>query len=477
MCIMKNIAAQGVTEVNNMKKSIKRVFWLTLCLFLLLIGSLLKTAFWDSDSIVTNSYNPRLNYDEEKIRRGEIKDINGAILAVSEPTESTFIRNYVYGAEAAHVTGYTGIGKTGLEAAENFQLIKLHNEIWQRIKNITTGSELHGNNIVSTIDIAVQQKANELLGKQKGAVVVMEPSTGRILAMASSPNFDPNTVVQNWDELRQAESSPLVNRAAHGLYPPGSTFKIVTALAAIKYFEGYQDFTYECTGEASFEGKVIHCFDEKAHGSVNLETALAESCNTYFAELGKKIGAQKLRETADSLYFNQSVPFMFSLSTSNVVLSSGASESELVETAIGQGRTTVTPLFMAMIASAIANDGILMKPYLVDHIEYYNGKKGKTYLPEKLSIIMSPGEAELLTQMMIGVVNNGTGKLAQLSNIQSAGKTGTAENETGEDHSWYIGFAPADQPKIAVAVVLENAGGKRSAAQVAGKIMNTVLNK
>lgn len=461
--------------MNNMKKSIKRVFWLTVGLFLLLIFFLTKTVYWDSSFITTNSYNPRLNYNEGILKRGDIKSIDGSKLATSERLGNKYVRKYVYGETSVTITGYTAMGKTGLEAAENFQLIKLHHEILQRLKNIFTGAELVGNHIVTSIEMKIQQKVVDLLGTQKGAIVVVEPSTGRILAMASSPSFDPNSVAEKWDYLRENESSPLVNRATQGLYPPGSTFKVITALAAIENLSDWQTFTYECKGEADFENKVIHCFDGKAHGTVDMKLALAASCNCYFAEIGKQIGSQKIKDVAERFHFNQNIPFILAQSDSSIALNLNTTESELVETSIGQGKTTVTPLFMAMIAASIANDGIMMQPYLVDHIEYNNGKTGKISIPKKIDTVMTPQEAEIITQMMIEVVNSGTGTPAKVSGIEVAGKTGTAENETGEDHSWFIGFAPAEQPKIAFAIVLENAGGKRSAASVAGKLIKSSL--
>ncbi len=462
--------------MNSMKRSIKRIFWLIFLLFVLAILYMIKITVFDSNSIISNSYNPRLNYTDDSVKRGDIRDINGNVMAYSEKNgESTYVREYVYGEDAAHVTGYTGIGKSGLESAENFELQKLHNEFYQRIRSILTKDELIGNSVVTTINMDIQKKASELLGNQKGAVVVMEPSTGRILAMVSYPDFSPNTIVENWNTLREGEDSPLINRAVQGLYPPGSTFKIITALSAMENVPDVESFTYTCTGEAEFQGKVIHCFDGKAHGEVNLNSAMAVSCNCYFAELSKKIGPVNLKETTDRLHFSDTIPFALGYSTGSFALNKNSTESELVETAIGQGRTLINPLYMAMLTSAVANDGMMMKPYIIDHIEYYNGGSGKITVPQKMDQVMTKEEADRITVMMEAVVNEGTGTAANISGYQAAGKTGTAENPNGADHSWFIGFAPSDDPKVAVAVVLENSDYKK-AAPIAGKLMSAVLN-
>lgn len=475
---MKNVAAREAKTLNNMKKSIKRVFWLIALMFFVILCTLAKITLLDRNKIATNGYNPRLNYSDSSIKRGTIKDSNGQVIAESKKNEDDFYsRVYPRARMAAHITGYSSVGKTGIESAENFELEKVHNEILQRIKNLANGSEICGNNVVLTLDMDIQSVAGNLLGDKKGAVVAIEPSTGKVLALQAYPDFDPNTVQQNWDSLREDEDSPLLNRATNGLYPPGSTFKIVTAAAAMEFMPDWESFVYDCKGEAEFDGKIIHCYNNTVHGQVDMKKAMAVSCNCYFSELAKKIGAGKLREVAERLYFNQSYPFLLGLSQSKVALTQDSSESELVETAIGQGKTVATPLHMAMLASAVANGGVMMQPYIVDHIEYSNGKSSHVTMPEQINTIFSVEETSKLKEMMLEAVESGTGTAAQISGVVVAGKTGTAENATGNDHSWFIGFAPADSPKVAVAVILENADKNSKAAPIAGKVMKAVLDK
>ena len=457
------------------KKSMIRIFCLLTALFVLLAGYLLKIVFKDSEQMITNSYNPRVNVEDHTIRRGDIKDINGVVLAYSEKDGETYVRRYNDGVDNAHVLGYTGMGKAGMEAAENFTLEHISHEIQQRLSAFLRGTEVVGDSIALTVDSNLQKIATNLLGENKGAVVVVEIKTGRVRAMVSKPNYDPQTIAGDWETLRQDESSPILNRATQGLYPPGSTFKIVTAVAAMRHLPDWQSFTYTCTGEEVFPDKVIHCFDGKAHGEVDLSGAFAQSCNCYFAKLAEKMGPEALAETAQSLGFGQEMNFDLPSSTSSVALSGTSSTSELVETAIGQGKTLATPLFMASLTAAVANDGQWMKPYLLDHVENETGETIKTVLPQSLGQIFSQEEAQALTEMMIGVVETGTGRDADSDYFQVAGKTGTAENEGELDHLWFVGFAPAEEPQYAVAVITENAQGGTRPTVIARKMLYNAI--
>lgn len=462
--------------MNNMKKSARRVFWLLALCFFLLLGYLGKLALVDRETISANSYNIRMRTDVEGIQRGDILDRDGEVLATSiQQEDGSYLRQYERARMAAHITGYSSVGKTGVEAAANFELMTPYRELLQRIEGLLSGTDPKGNDVVLTIDMDIQSIAGDLLGSAKGAIVVMEPSTGRVLAMQAYPDFDPNTVSADWDYLIADEDSPLVNRATQGLYPPGSTFKTITALAAMEYYPDWQSFTYTCTGEETFENKVIHCYNNKAHGTVDMAGALAASCNCYFAALAEEIGAENLSKEMKACGITADYGFDLAYSSSIMHLDKDSTESELVETAIGQGKTSVSPLYMAMLISAIANDGVMMEPYIIDHVQYYNGETGKTTVPNKLMDICTAEEAAVLQEMLIGVVENGTGTAAQISGVTVAGKTGTAENATGKDHSWFIGYAPAEDPQVSIAVIIENSEAYGSATPVAGKVLKAAL--
>ncbi len=478
-----------------MRSAIRKVFWLYLILFLLLIGYLLKLCLYDSHSFVANPYNTRLAGSEEGIKRGSVYDANGDVIAEDVLQEDgTYKRVYNNAESYAHTVGYTVKGKAGVESKYNFMLTSVSFELAQRIAGLW-GTEIEGNSLVLTLDDRLQQIAAKELGRQKGAIVAMEPSTGKILCMVSTPTFDSNSVDENWEELNSDEyNSPLLNRATQGLYPPGSTFKIVTAASAIE--NGKTDMTYKCSGAEKFGHSIIHCYNEQAHGNMDMTSAFAKSCNTYFGTLGVELGAEKLVKTADSFNFNKDINLALEYSKSTFPMTADADVNELVETAFGQGRTLVSPLFMAMITSAVANNGMMMQPYVVDHALTPGGGVRNRTLPAKLSQIMNPSTAYELKDLMCQVVNSGTAQNAAFTvtlgdndevvsgsssgsgkriDVQVAGKTGTAENPHGDDHAWFVAFAPADDPEIAVAVLLENAGKGSNAIPAARKIMKEYI--
>ncbi|HQD50786.1 MAG TPA: penicillin-binding transpeptidase domain-containing protein [Defluviitaleaceae bacterium] len=461
------------------KKSIKKVFWLYALMFCALIGYLLKFLMVDSSSVIVNTYNPRLSALEKNIHRGEIRDRDGEVLARTVENGDRLIREYPKGRDFAHVVGYVQKGKTGVEAYGNFILLEVSDRFIQRVNQVFTGDKLKGNNIILTLDADIQHKARELLKGRKGAIVVMEPSTGKILAMVSYPDFNPNEIDENWAKLNQdEENSPLLNRASQGLYPPGSVYKIVTAAATIENMENWQDFHYRCSGEANFKGNSIRCYNSQAHGEVDLEKAFTVSCNTAFSQLGVDLGGEKMQLISERVLFNRDLPYELEYSKGRFALTRNSEEKEIIETAIGQGKTLVSPLHMAMITSAIANGGILMKPYIIDHVETNYGREKKKQIPQKYDVLFSPEVASQLTEMMVRVVNEGTGSQAKIKNVTVAGKTGTAQNASGEDHAWFVGFAPAEKPEVVVAVIIENGGsGGRIAGPIAKELMQMVINQ
>lgn len=461
-----------------MKNSIRRIFWvMCICLFAL-IFYVARLVLVERESISTNSYNLRLRYENQNLQRGDILDRNGVVLATSVKNDNgDYVRSYPKGSLMAHVTGYSTKGKTGIEANKNFEMTKLTNEFSQRINQIVTDEELIGNDVVLTVDWELQKLAGDLLGTAKGAIVAIEPSTGKVLALQSYPNFDPNTLNEQWTNLNSNENSPLINRGTQGLYPPGSTFKIISALTIMRNMNKWEDARYICVGSAEFEDKVINCYNNTAHGDIGLLEAMEKSCNCYFAEMLTAIpkGNERLQKAMNDSGINSTYTFELANSKNRMNLDKNSSESLLVETSIGQGETAVTPLYMASLISGIANDGIMMKPYIVERIVDYKGNNTKVYMPEKLEKIATFDEAESITEMLIAVVESGTGTLAKVNGISVAGKTGTAQNATENDHSWFVAFAPAENPEVAVAVIVENIDNYGSAVPIARQIIQKVL--
>lgn len=418
----------------------------------------------ESETYITSAYNTRQDLLANTVTRGQILSNDKTVLAETRKDElGNEYRSYPYSNLFAHVLGYSSKGKSGLESAYNFYMLKSHMNPFEQVANSLSGEKNAGDNVITTLDLELQRIAYDGMGDYNGAVVVMEPATGKILAMVSKPDFDPNQIDDIWDSLVTAEeSSNLLNRATAGMYPPGSTFKVITTLAYLRDqgFSVLDSFSYDCGGNYQYEEFSIRCFDGNAHGPMNLRSAFAQSCNSSFASIGMSINPTVFRETAEALLFNQEMPFILSNKSGSFVLDASSEPWEIMQTSIGQGRTLITPLQNAMIASAIANGGVMMKPYLVDRVETSAGQSVRGFQPEIAGTVLTKEEARTLTELMVGVVRQGTATVLQNDQYQAAGKTGTAEYQTGweDTHAWFVGFAPADQPTIAVSIVLEDAG-------------------
>ncbi len=460
----------------NNFKALSKIKYIYLVLFTMLIINLGYFVIFSSDNLVINTYNPRLAILEKSITRGKILDRNGDVLAETVEYNENEHRVYPYENAFSHIVGYSHQGKTGIEALADIDLLQSNISAYDQIIVELTNNKRVGNNIVTTLDKDLQLKAFELLGKNKGAVVAIEPSTGKILCMVSKPDFNPNEVVLNWEFLLKDEiNSPLLNRATQGLYPPGSTFKILTSIQYL--IENSSDsFSYECTGEDDFDGKVIHCYNNKAHGQENLKEAFTVSCNTAFATIGEGLNIDKLNKLAEQLLFNKKLPYSLPSEIGSFKLTSKNNSAQKAETVIGQGETLITPLHNALITSTIANGGILMKPYLIDHIENHKGKVINNNLPNVYGTLLEPSITRTMTEYMIEVVNSGTAKQGASEDFQIAAKTGSAENSAGDAHGWFVGFAPADNPQIVIAILVENSGNSSYlAVPMAKELFNTYL--
>ena len=454
----------------NMKDNIKKVSVVIFIMFALLIGYLLKYIIFDSTQTVANAFNPRVEAGNN-IRRGNILDRNGVVIAESFRVGEIYMRHYPFGRAFAHPVGYNDRRKAGLELIYNFEMQTLDLEIVQRVNAILHNSVPMGNSVVTTIDSRLQTLIHNRLSGHRGAVVVMEPSTGKILAMVSTPNFDPGSVAADWSTLiADYENSPLLNRATQGLYPPGSIYKVISALAILENVENPMDITFVCEGSGEFAGDTISCMRNTAHGEVNLKRAFALSCNCYFAYMIEKIGIEALNEVSERVGFNSTFGFELDFRGSSFVTENIPGENLLAQTSIGQGRTLVTPMFMAMITSAVANDGVMMQPFTVDHILTANGSIRRQTTPTSLGQVFSAENAAILNEIMNEVVTRGTGRPSAVPGVEISGKTGTAENATGLSHGWFVAFADSDNPQIAVSIIVEQANDTRVALEIAREI-------
>lgn len=443
------------------------ITYLVVILFLAMICHLIIFVVRDADVAIANSYNKRQNLYAEKVMKGQILSRDGEVLAETlideEGNES---RYYPYANMFAHAVGYDSQGQSGLEMLSTYYLLKSNQNIITRIYNTLSGKKNIGNNVIATLDYRMQSTAYYALGSNYGAVVVIEPDTGKILTMVSKPDFDPNDIDSILAETQETESSYLLNRATQGLYPPGSTFKVLTALEYIREHPDYRQYTYQCKSEDMFTGVPIHCYNYNVHGEVDLKDSLAYSCNTSFANIGQKLDMGSFRSLCETFLFNADLPYDGYYSKSSFVLDASSDPTLIPQTVIGQGQTLITPLHNALIMCAIANGGVLMKPYMIDRIENCDGNVVKMFLPDTYGRILSADEASLMTELMTGVTEYGTASAwFDGASYTIAGKTGTAEfNENKDSHSWFVGFSNIDHPDIVVCVIVENASSTGASA-------------
>lgn len=467
-----------------MKKSKKSnrefyvITYLFVALFLWMIGYFSYYIQFKSIEEVNNSYNTRQENLAKRIIRGNITDRNGEILAGTRvDADGTETRVYPYGKTFAHVVGYSTRGRTGIELLENISLLTSNANIGERISKEMSAEKNMGDTIVSTVDKDLQLKADTALGDYRGAVVAMDPESGEILAMVSHPNFDPNHIIEEWDDLNaKADEAPLLNRALSGMYPPGSTFKIVTLLEYLRENDNPEDYSFNCNGSFSLEGNTINCFHGSKHGKIGLEKSFAKSCNSSFANIGSTLRAAAFSKTADELLFNEELPLKLNYQKSNFSLNKKTDTANLLQLSIGQGDTLITPMHLALITSAIANNGILQNPMFVSRIENYEGVVFKDYKTTTYRRLLSEDEAADLSAYMHAVTDYGTAKAFAETDYDIAGKTGSAEfsEDKKKSHAWFTGFADYKGKKLVVTVIAEGAG---SGSEVAVPVAKEVFDK
>lgn len=481
-----------------MNTPLRRLATVVVIMFLALMGGATWVQFFQAGELNADQRNVRTLYREFGNDRGPIV-VAGESIASSAPVDDPFgyQRSYAQGPLYAHVTGFYSVvyQRSGIEAAMNTELNGSADSLfYSRLQDLVTGREPQGAAVELTIDPAAQQAAWDALGDQRGAVVALDPRTGAVLALVSKPSFDPNVlaghdtaaVVAAWEDLQAADGGPLTNRAIAGAtYPPGSTFKLVTAAAALEGglapdapIPAPDTFTLPTTSQelGNFGGSSC-----SPNGETTLADALRISCNTAFAQLGVELGDRVIREQAEAFGFGAALDVPMKVTESSFPADPDAPQTAL--SAIGQYEVRVTPLQVAMISAAVANDGVLMEPHLVRAVRSGDLEVVTETDPTELGRAVSAETAATLRDMMLGVVEDGTGQRAQISGVQVAGKSGTAE--TSDDvapHAWFTAFAPADDPQVAVAVIVENGGdlgseatGGAVAAPIARAVIEAVL--
>jgi penicillin-binding protein A len=456
-----------------MNRQIVKLFGFIVILYALLAGFTSYWSIFDSDSLKANSANRRPLLEEQKIRRGTIFADDGRTViarsnAIGKGNNQIYVRHYPLGSLFGNPIGYSFVerGRVGFELSHNDELVGNKTEFLSVLDELQ-GHKQEGDNMVSSLNQRAQEAAVNGLAGRQGSVVAMVPSTGEVKAMVSIPEYDPNAVRNSkaFQRLNTESSAPLFNRATQGGYPPGSTMKVVTATAALDSGELTPNSTFSGRSPIEIEGVPLSNSGGEQFGTIDMTTALTNSVNTWWAQAGEKLGADTMFKYMDRFGFDQKPQLDypgFQLAASGVydgnkLLGPGAA-IDIGRVAIGQERLRVTPLQMAEVAAAVANKGELMEPRLWSKVIDPDGRETRLD-PARQSRVMSEDTASTLNTMMQSVVREGTGTAAAVSGIDVAGKTGTAEISNGVNDAWFIGFAPASDPKIAISCVVEHTSG------------------
>ncbi len=474
-----------------MEANLRRAGVFFVLLSLVLVANLSYLQVFGRERIRDNPANTRRLLEEYSIKRGRLITADGTVVAESVPKDGPYkyLRRYSQGPLLCHVLGYDSpqFGRTGLEEAYNdFLLGERPIRGWAQLMTL---EEKEGNDVYITLDMEVQKVAAQALGRRKGAVVAMDPRSGSVLALYSYPVFDPNELLDQGlsqegrllGELAMARyakdpASPLLNRVTMGLYPPGSSFKVITAAAALAHGIPVSK-SYPCPGILPVDGSRVTNYGLRDYGIIDMRPALTYSVNTYFAQLALELGAEKLYSTAVSFGLNRVPPFdLPGVMASTITEPKGMSRVDLAWTGVGQAQLLLTPLQLCLTGCAIAFGGRIMRPRLLKEVRF-RGEILSRCEPEVWDSVVTPEVASRVLEMMEEVVRSGTGRAAAISGVRVAGKTGTAEVEGKPNHAWFLGVAPANDPRVVVAVIVENAGGTGGevAAPVAREVIKAAL--
>jgi cell division protein FtsI/penicillin-binding protein 2 len=474
--------------------------------FVALISYIAYFQVFSAPNIAEQQGNQRLWAKRNEVLRGTIYDRNKNALTTSARIDALKQkRTYVNGDLYVHALGYidTKYGLTGLEANYDSDLTN-YNKITNNISNLSKDFSIDklkqvfknrkedevkiGNGIITTLDPTLQKIAYDALGNSKGAVVALNPKTGEVLAMVSKPTYNPNDLENSMKAANEgtSENSPLINRVTSGLYPPGSTFKTVTLSSALDNMPDVTTRTFNDTGKIVFNEKQSLSNDSgEVNGTINLKEAFRLSSNFVFGTLAMELGNDKLKTTAEKYGFNNTIDSDgFKMSQSKFPKLTKVEVGSIAQSGIGQSSILATPMQMALVSSTIANNGKMMEPRLVNQVIDKDGNVVKTIDSKVYKQVISPANANIIKDYMKNLVDSKiNSSWGYFQGTDTAGKTGTADynlanGESAKPHSWFIGFAPANDPKVAVAVIVENGGyGASAAAPIAGKVINAALTK
>ncbi len=453
--------------------------WIILAMFAALLAYFVWFEAVGRESVLVNPLNNRTSNMEQTVVKGSIVSSDGVNLAVTQNAEDgSEYRYYPFPELFCHTIGYAPLGGAGLESSQKILMLTSHISVLEQLRNEFLHIKSPGDTLHVTLNDQLQQYCSDLLAGRNGAIIASDPKTGKILAMVSNPGFNPSTIEEDWSSLISSDntSGNLINRGSQGLYPPGSTFKVITLLEYIRENpDTWQDFSYTCNGVFTYGDYAVSCHEGHAHGTVDIYEAMEQSCNGAFITMGMTLDPDKWEQLARDFGYNQKFDLDVASSQSSFSIGEDSSDWDFIQEAIGQGTTVATPLLNLCIYSAIANGGVMMKPYLVDYYTNADGREIRRTQPSVLLNCISKSDADLLVDFCTKVVSSGSGYQAAANWCQSAGKTGSAQfsSTAGLYHAWFVGFAPAEDPEIAVSVLVEQGGaGGEVAAPIAGSIFN-----
>jgi len=477
-------------------RSLIRTALVIATVFIIISAQLVRLQIVDSDTTVSRTAvapdgeilgNPRLANSELSVQRGEIFDRNGEVIAGTEPEGDAYLRTYPDSA-TGYVAGYYSpllYGSAGLEATYNEELTgQAGNDPVERTLNNLLNRPQRGADLRLTLDSDLQRQATDLMGDGNGSVVVMDVETGEVIVLASNPNYDPDRIftaspgesdeaTEYWESLIDNDDAPLVLRATLGLFTPGSTFKTITAAIGIELGLIEPDEVFEDNGELNIDGRILveNNRPDDSRDQWTVREGIAWSLNVVFAQIGLRIGGTDFWESGQEFGFGQSIPFDLPVSKSQLASSREflSNNNAVADTAFGQGELLVTPLYMCMVTSMYVNEGEMMEPYLVDAVVDEDGTVTNETEPAVWREPISPQTAAAVEEMMVNAVENGTVTRARVDGYTAGGKTGTAETGDGSAHSWFIGFIGDEEPRYAVAVVLEQGSGGLADAVTIGR--------
>lgn len=465
--------------MKELRRNMRIIGTLVILAFVVLCVGYALTVYTQGSSWASTAYNTRNS--ASNALRGDVTDRDDVVLATTdEEGERIYLANEQARRALSQTVGDTrGMSGTGVETYHASTLMDISTSLSGRLSELISGTQHMGSSIQLTIDAQLQAYVSSIFPDgYKGAVCIINYKTGEILAMVSKPDYDPETIL-NRQGSAEVEDTAYLNRCLQGLYTPGSVFKIVTLTSALMNDPSVVHQTFKCAGIWEFGNSKVNCAGNTAHGTIDLETAFAKSCNVTFGKLAYQLGAERLRATAEGFGFNDNFKFGDVILYNSQFPTSLQSEADLVWSGVGQGTVLVTPLHMAMIAGSVANGGSMMKPYLIKKVTSSSGEVLEEGTPEEDRRVMSYEVAGMISSYMRKAVTSGTATKAAVSGAIICGKTGSAEisdDKSVQTNAWYVGFVYDDQHPYAISVVIEEAGaGGSQAAPIAAKALKKAL--